>query len=127
MGFVRKATTIGTGGLARAGGVRGKSKKERNAEANEKMAKVEAKRFKAEQRAAKLELHNLAKQKSAFQTPTAGEAVAPPLTSQAPPPGWYLDPDCSSFQRWWDGTQWTDFRETSIPAGSPPSLTGHIQ
>jgi len=35
MGFMRKAAIVSTGGLARAGGVRGKSKKERNAHANE--------------------------------------------------------------------------------------------
>jgi hypothetical protein len=55
MGFIRKATIISTGGLAGAAGVKGKSKKERNAKANEKMAKIEGKRFKAEQKAAKAE------------------------------------------------------------------------
>ena len=39
MGFVPKAVIVGTLGTARAAGVKGKSKKEREAEAYEKMAK----------------------------------------------------------------------------------------
>lgn len=54
MGFIRKATIISTGGMAR-GVVKPNSKKARSAKANEKMAKIEEKRFKAEQKAAKAE------------------------------------------------------------------------
>ena len=85
MGFIRKATIIGSFGTARVAGVKGNSKKERNAEANEKMAKVEAKRFKAEQkaakaeqRAAKVELHNLAKQVSNSDPNRWSSRGAPP-------------------------------------------------
>jgi hypothetical protein len=137
MGFIRKATIIGTGGVARAGGVRGKSKKERNAEANEKMAKIEGKRFKAEQKVAKAQLKAAkAEQKVAkadttmqpavmagpgrIQTPTVAVG-APPQAPQGPPPGWYVDQDGGSLQRWWDGTQWTEFKQA--PGSSKSDVT----
>jgi len=135
MGFVRKATIISTGGLARAGGMKGKSKKERNAEANEKLAKIEAKRFKAEQKVAKEEEKaTKAEQRAAstVQTSVAGttQSVQPAPTSplvapaQGPPSGWYLDPHGLRVQRWWDGTKWTDVTQP-VPvqeAGVPPAM-----
>ncbi|MDP7735122.1 DUF2510 domain-containing protein [Mycobacterium paragordonae] len=33
------------------------------------------------------------------------------------PPGWYLDPDGSPRQRFWDGQQWTGYRPP--PGGDP--------
>lgn len=121
VGFVRKATIVGTGGLARAGGVKGKSKKERNAEANEKLAKIEAKRFKAEQKVAKEELkavkadqraaraaavavsasvkrsqaETVANQEagsSAHLLAAPAAAVAEPTVAQGPPPGFLNRP-----------------------------------
>jgi len=148
MGFIRKATIIGSFGTARAVGVKGNSKKERNAEANEKMAKIETKRFKAEQkalkaeqRAAKVELQmslRRASEASATQLPivpsdplpkapsaplplSPGAAATLAPTPQGPPPGWYLDPDGGDLQRWWDGTQWTEVKQAS-PSPQPESI-----
>jgi hypothetical protein len=42
--------------------------------------------------------------------------AAQPAAPQGPPPGWYLDPDGGSLQRWWDGTRWTEFKQgSSLP------------
>ena len=80
MGFVRKATIIGTMGGARVAGVKANSKKERTAEATEKMAKIEEKRFKAEQKAAKAEHKAVkAEQRTARAVQRAGKAQTPEL------------------------------------------------
>jgi len=45
------------------------------------------------------------------------------MTTQAPPQGWYPDPQHSELVRWWDGRQWTDQTQpgpTISPA--PPPL-----
>jgi hypothetical protein len=132
VGFVRKAAIISTGGLARAGGLKGKSKKERDAQANEKLAKIEDKRFKAQQKAAKAE-HRAAMAETAKaqttvlpdSTPTPIQAppvaaATPTKAAQGPPPGWYLDPDDGSLQRWWDGTGWTEVKQATSPEPNPP-------
>jgi hypothetical protein len=42
---------------------------------------------------------------------------------QAPPPGWYRDPDGGVWKRWWDGEQWTEHRQDPGAKGAtPPSL-----
>lgn len=35
----------------------------------------------------------------------------------SPPAGWYLDPDGSQGQRYWDGDHWTKQRRADVPAG----------
>jgi hypothetical protein len=136
MGFVRKAAIVGSLGTAKAAGVKGKSKKERNAEANEKLAKIEAKRFKAEQKAAKEEQRAAKAQRMAGKSqsavvhatvagsvslPQSTPASSPSTPAQGPPPGWYLDPDGLNVQRWWSGTSWSDVTQ-QIPT-SPHSLS----
>ncbi|MBJ7470099.1 MAG: DUF4870 domain-containing protein [Solirubrobacteraceae bacterium] len=46
-----------------------------------------------------------------------------------PPPNWYPDPQNPSAQRWWDGSQWTDYERpaatsgATLPAGPPMNAT----
>ena len=37
--------------------------------------------------------------------------------NQAPPPGWYANPQ-GSGQRWWDGTAWTEHVQQPAPAAA---------
>jgi|GEM_PF-5228891 len=37
-----------------------------------------------------------------------------------PRAGWYIDPDQQEFQRYWDGTQWTE-RTAPAPSTAPPA------
>lgn len=32
------------------------------------------------------------------------------MTNELPQPGWYADPHYPGYQRYWDGTRWTDHR-----------------
>jgi Protein of unknown function (DUF2510) len=36
------------------------------------------------------------------------------------PPGWYTDPGDGTHLRWWDGSNWTDYRNP-VPNGSAPT------
>lgn len=45
-----------------------------------------------------------------------GPAGHPSPAPVAPPAGWSLDPE-HGYQRWWDGTKWTEHR---TPSGDPP-------
>ncbi|WGX94525.1 DUF2510 domain-containing protein [Nocardioides sp. L-11A] len=38
------------------------------------------------------------------------QAAAP--VSAGPPPGWYDDPDGDAGKRWWDGSAWTEHRNS---------------
>lgn len=38
-----------------------------------------------------------------------------------PPAGWYLDPERTGHQRYWDGRQWTDHRSPMAPAVQAPA------
>jgi len=40
--------------------------------------------------------------------------------TDAPPPGWYPDPEGGAHLRWWEGTDWTDDRR-------PPPVTAELQ
>ena len=37
-----------------------------------------------------------------------------------PPPGWYPDPEAHAFQRYWDGTRWTEHRAPASPSEASP-------
>jgi hypothetical protein len=39
-----------------------------------------------------------------------------------PPAGWYLDPDGSGSQRWFDGSAWTEFLQPVEPSPPPADL-----
>ena len=41
---------------------------------------------------------------------------------QAPPPGWYADPQ-GSGQRWWDGSRWTDHTQGAPAPAAPGTAT----
>lgn len=41
------------------------------------------------------------------------------MTSPPPPPGWHPDPAGTGRQRWWDGTNWTEFYADSYPYPAP--------
>jgi|SRR5450631_1140148 len=77
--------------------------------------------MKAEERAAKADtVHPVVPVAPVpIQTPivTVGSL---PQAPQGPLPGWYLDPDGSSLQRWWDGTQWTEFKQAAGLSTSGP-------
>ena len=52
------------------------------------------------------------------QPPARFEAGTHPSPDPvAPPAGWYLDPEHGGYQRWWDGTKWT---EHLAPPDEPP-------
>jgi Protein of unknown function (DUF2510) len=38
------------------------------------------------------------------------------------PPGWYPAPDGTGGQRWWDGTQWTQYASPLAPPPVPPHV-----
>lgn len=43
-------------------------------------------------------------------------------SSTTPPAGFYPDPEDSSRERWWGGTQWTEHTRIPVPqAGEPPT------
>jgi hypothetical protein len=50
-------------------------------------------------------------QAAAARAATAAPAPSPAPAPQLPPAGWYADKQDPSIDRWFDGTQWTDFTQ----------------
>ncbi|HVQ88472.1 MAG TPA: DUF2510 domain-containing protein [Actinomycetes bacterium] len=43
-----------------------------------------------------------------------------------PRPGWYPDPECQGYQRYWNGQQWTEHRAAiRLPAARPRFRTAN--
>lgn len=87
--------------LSTLGAVDFKSDKERTAsytKASAKQAKEQT-RLMREQAAA------------ARAASTAPVKPSPAPAPQLPPAGWYADKEDSSMDRWFDGTQWTEFTQ----------------
>jgi hypothetical protein len=113
MGLFRKMTSLST-----LGAVDFKSDKERTAsytkaaakEAKEqtRLLRAQAAQQAAEARAAKNAQMQTATEdsRSADARPAVAEAAQAP---QLPPAGWYADRSDPSMDRWFDGTQWTEF------------------
>lgn len=100
MGLFRKMTSLST-----LGAVDFKSDKERTAsytKASAKQAKEQT-RLMREQAAA-----TRAARSTAAARPAAASLASAP---QLPPAGWYADKQNPSMDRWFDGTQWTDFTQ----------------
>jgi hypothetical protein len=95
MGLFRKMTSLST-----LGAVDFKSDKERTAS----YTKASAKQAKEQTR---LMREQAAAARAARSTAAASLASAP----QLPPAGWYADKENPSMDRWFDGTQWTDFTQ----------------
>jgi len=47
--------------------------------------------------------------------------------TQAPPPGWYPDPQDPSGRRWWDGANWTAHTGAAGPAPTVGSTTPYVR
>jgi cytoskeletal protein RodZ len=45
------------------------------------------------------------------------------MGSVAPEPGWYFDPDSGDVERFWDGSEWTEFRRARGEHSVEPSST----
>lgn len=61
----------------------------------------------------------------ASTTLRVGSEVACDMTEpNQPPPGWYPDPSTPGYQRYWDGTAWTDQKHPMTLAMNPPAVTG---
>ena len=106
MGLMRKATSLSTLGL-----VNFRDKGERTARYTKQTRN--AARAQVAQNAAQLELQR--QQLTALDHGNVREEVRDiEAQPQLPPAGWYPDPADPSLVRWFDGTQWTDFRNPAI-------------
>ena len=100
VGLFRKMTSLST-----LGAVDFKSDKERTAsytKASAKQAKEQTRLIREQAAAAR------AAGRSAIAAPTQPSPVTAP---QLPPAGWYADKQDPSMDRWFDGTQWTEFAQ----------------
>lgn len=100
MGLFRKMTSLST-----LGAVDFKSDKERTAsytKASAKQAKEQTRLMREQAEAARAAARSV--------TP-APAASTPAPAPQLPPAGWYADQQDPSMDRWFDGTQWTDFTQ----------------
>jgi hypothetical protein len=90
--------------LSTLGAVDFKSDKERTAS----YTKASAKQAKEQTR---LMREQAAAARAAGRAATAAPVPSPAPAPQLPPSGWYADKQDPSIDRWFDGTQWTDFTQ----------------
>lgn len=91
--------------LSTLGAVDFKSDKERTASYTKASAKQ-----------AKEQTRLMREQAAATRAAGRTAPVAPPAPApQLPPAGWYADKQDPSTDRWFDGTQWTDFTQPRQP------------
>jgi hypothetical protein len=90
--------------LSTLGAVDFKSDKERTAS----YTKASAKQAKEQTR---LMREQAAAARAAARIETAAPVPSPAPAPQLPPAGWYADKRDPSIDRWFDGTQWTDFTQ----------------
>ncbi|MEG8036898.1 DUF2510 domain-containing protein [Sphingomonas sp. LR61] len=65
----------------------------------------------------KMSLHLGAQATTPQPTVTVQQPTPVPAPSQGPPPGWYGD--AQGANRWWDGLQWTEHVQHSMPPAPP--------
>ncbi|WP_308201627.1 DUF2510 domain-containing protein [Curtobacterium flaccumfaciens] len=65
----------------------------------------------------KMSLHLGAQATTPQPTVTVQQPTPVPAPSQGPPPGWYAD--AQGANRWWDGLQWTEHVQHSMPPAPP--------
>ncbi|MEJ7705766.1 MAG: DUF2510 domain-containing protein [Geodermatophilaceae bacterium] len=51
------------------------------------------------------------------------------MTGASPQPGWYADPAGTSWQRWWDGQQWTEHTQPppQVQVSDPARVQRQVQ
>jgi hypothetical protein len=101
VGLIRKTLSAST-----LGAVDWKSDKERMA-ASARKTKTAAKKGNK-----LLEEQNALLRQQAAQHAAAQRSAGQPAAPTAPPAGWYDDPHGDSGKRWWDGSAWTEHRNS---------------
>ena len=67
----------------------------------------------------KMSLHLGSQATTPQPTVTVQQSMPARSTPQGPPPGWYAD--AQGTNHWWDGLQWTEHVQQSIPPAPPPA------